>query len=78
MNTLGTRGFFSRATRCLVGRRPTRLRPKTEDTSDEAARKNLWRIAPSFIVLDLDLVSNLSIKSAVAGSHYLQNNKLEF
>ena len=40
MNTLGTRGFFSRATRCLVGRRPTRLRLKTEDTSDEAARKN--------------------------------------
>ena len=37
---LGIRGFFSRATRSLVGRRPTRLRAKAEDTSGEATRKN--------------------------------------
>ena len=32
--------FFSRATRSLVGRRPSRLRAKAEDTSGEATRKN--------------------------------------
>ena len=37
---LGIRGFFSRATRSLVGRRPTRLRAKAEDKSGEATRKN--------------------------------------
>ena len=36
--TLGTRGFFSRATRSFVVRRPTRLRPKAEDTSGEVFR----------------------------------------
>ena len=31
--SLGARGFFSRATGCFgVGRRPTHLRPKAEDT----------------------------------------------
>ena len=50
--TLGTRGFFSRVTRSFVGRRRTRLRPKAEETSGEAARKNLWRRAPWFAVLD--------------------------
>ena len=44
--TLGTRGFFSRVTRSFVGRRRTRLRPTAEETSGEAARKNLWRRAP--------------------------------
>ena len=29
-----------------VGSRLKRLRPKAEDTSGEAARKNLWRRAP--------------------------------
>ena len=38
MNTLGTRGFFSRATRRFVGGRPKRLRPEAEDTSGEAFR----------------------------------------
>ena len=66
---LGTRGFFSRATGRFVssatGRHVFGRRPKAEDTSGEAARKNLWRRAPWFTV-DLDLVSNLSIKAAVA------------
>ena len=31
---------------CDEVRACVRLRLKTEDTSDEAARKNLWRIAP--------------------------------
>ena len=41
---LRTRGFFSRATRSFVGHRPTRLRPKAEDTSgDRKPRmKSLW------------------------------------
>ena len=30
----------------FVDRRPTRVRPKAEDTGGEAARKNLWRRAP--------------------------------
>ena len=64
---LGTRGFFLACDEELrfVGHRPTRVRPKAEDTSGQAARKNLWRRAPWFTV-DLDLVSNLSIKAAVA------------
>ena len=33
--TLGTRDFFSRATRSFVGRRPTCVRLKAEDTSGE-------------------------------------------
>ena len=41
--TLGTRGFFSRVTRTFVGRKPTRLRPKAEETSGEAARKKFSR-----------------------------------
>ena len=46
--TLGTRRFFLACVRELrfVGRRPTRVRPKAEDTGGEAARKNLWRRAP--------------------------------
>ena len=37
-STLGTRGFFSRATRGFVGHRSIRLRPKAEDTSGEVFR----------------------------------------
>jgi len=40
--TLGTRGFFSRVTRTFIGRKPTRLRPKAEETSGEAARKKFF------------------------------------
>ena len=36
-------GFFSCVTRSFVGHRPTRLRPKAEDTSGEAARKSFSR-----------------------------------
>ena len=36
----------------FVGRRPTHLRPLAEDTSGKAARKNHWRRAPWFTVLD--------------------------
>ena len=47
-NTLGIRGFLSRATRTFVGLRPTRPRPKTEDKSGDAARKT----ACDFLRLD--------------------------
>ena len=49
--TLGTRGVFSRATRSFVGHRPTRLRPKTEDTCDEAKKAKIFR-AGHFLRLD--------------------------
>ena len=38
VTTLGTRGFFSRAMRSFVGRRPTILRPKAEDTRGKTFR----------------------------------------
>ena len=58
---------FSRATRSFGGHRPTRLRPKAEDTSGEAARKTSGAERPDLqCYMGLDLVSNLSIKPAVA------------
>jgi len=48
---LGTRGFFSRATRRFVDWRPTRLRAKAEDTSGEGkvrvCSKNAQVIEPN-------------------------------
>ena len=85
-------GFFSRATRSFVGRRSTRLRKKAKDTSGAKPREKTSGAERLDLScwMDLDLVSNLSVKSAVARtkggttrcmqpkeSHYLQNNKLE-